>query len=34
MSHLTVVRHGQASFFADDYDKLSDLGEETGAPPR
>ena len=28
MSHLTVVRHGQASFFADDYDKLSDLGEE------
>lgn len=26
MSLLTVVRHGQASFFADDYDKLSDLG--------
>ena len=27
MSHLTVVRHGQASFFADDYDQLSPLGE-------
>lgn len=28
MSHLTVVRHGQASFFAEEYDKLSELGEE------
>lgn len=28
MSYLTLVRHGQASFFADDYDKLSPLGEE------
>jgi broad specificity phosphatase PhoE len=28
MSILTVVRHGQASFFSDDYDKLSELGEE------
>lgn len=28
MSTLTLVRHGQASFFADDYDKLSELGEE------
>lgn len=28
MSHLTLVRHGQASFFAEDYDKLSELGEE------
>lgn len=27
MSRLTIVRHGQASFFADDYDKLSELGE-------
>jgi broad specificity phosphatase PhoE len=27
MSILTVVRHGQASFLADDYDKLSPLGE-------
>ena len=27
MSLLTVVRHGQASFFADDYDKLSIIGE-------
>jgi broad specificity phosphatase PhoE len=28
MSSLTLVRHGQASFFADDYDKLSPLGEK------
>lgn len=28
MSVLTLVRHGQASFFADDYDKLSPLGEK------
>lgn len=28
MSILTVVRHGQASFLADDYDKLSPLGEQ------
>lgn len=28
MSVLTVVRHGQASFFADDYDQLSIVGEE------
>jgi broad specificity phosphatase PhoE len=27
MSVLTVVRHGQASFLADNYDKLSPLGE-------
>ena len=27
MSKLYVVRHGQASFFADDYDKLSEMGE-------
>jgi broad specificity phosphatase PhoE len=27
MSTLTVVRHGQASFLADDYDRLSELGE-------
>ena len=26
MAQLTIVRHGQASFGADDYDKLSDLG--------
>lgn len=26
MSTLTLVRHAQASFFADDYDKLSELG--------
>src|SRR5262245_16931854 len=26
MSSLTLVRHAQASFFADDYDALSDLG--------
>ncbi len=28
MSTLWVVRHGQASFFSDDYDQLSPLGEE------
>ena len=28
MSTLTLIRHGQASFFSDDYDKLSELGEE------
>ncbi len=28
MSSLILVRHGQASFFADDYDRLSALGEE------
>ena len=28
MSKLFVVRHGQASFFTDDYDKLSPMGEE------
>lgn len=28
MSVLTVVRHGQASFFSDDYDQLSIVGEE------
>lgn len=27
MSRLTLVRHGQASFLSDDYDKLSDLGK-------
>lgn len=27
MSKLFLVRHGQASFFADDYDKLSEMGE-------
>ena len=27
MSLLTLVRHGQASFFSDDYDRLSPLGE-------
>jgi len=27
MSILTLVRHGQASFFADDYDRLTPLGE-------
>ena len=26
MSHLTVVRHGQASFFSKDYDQLSEIG--------
>jgi broad specificity phosphatase PhoE len=28
MSTLTLVRHGQASFFEDDYDQLSALGEK------
>src|SRR5262245_57595753 len=28
MSVLTMVRHGQASFFADDYDQLTELGEQ------
>jgi broad specificity phosphatase PhoE len=28
MSTLWVVRHGQASFFEDDYDRLSPVGEE------
>ncbi len=28
MSNLLLVRHGQASFFEADYDKLSPLGEE------
>lgn len=27
MSKLYIVRHGQASFFSDDYDKLSEMGE-------
>jgi broad specificity phosphatase PhoE len=27
MSWLTLVRHGQASFFAEDYDQLSPLGQ-------
>ena len=27
MSVLTLIRHGQASFFADNYDQLSELGE-------
>jgi broad specificity phosphatase PhoE len=27
MSVLTLVRHGQADFFADDYDRLTPLGE-------
>ncbi|MDA7510059.1 phosphoglycerate mutase family protein [Verrucomicrobia bacterium] len=28
MSELTVIRHGQASFFSEDYDQLSSLGKE------
>lgn len=28
MALLTLVRHGQASYLADDYDKLSPLGEQ------
>lgn len=28
MAELLVIRHGQASFGADNYDKLSDLGHE------
>lgn len=31
MSVLTVIRHGQASFFAEDYDKLSPTGEQQAA---
>lgn len=31
MGILYLVRHGQASFFAEDYDKLSELGEEQAA---
>lgn len=31
MSLLTVVRHGQASFMAENYDKLSPLGERQAA---
>ena len=27
MGNLYLVRHGQASFGADDYDQLSDLGQ-------
>jgi broad specificity phosphatase PhoE len=27
MSHLTLVRHGQAAFLSDDYDRLSSIGE-------
>ena len=27
MSNLFVVRHGQASFFAENYDQLSPIGE-------
>ena len=27
MSSLTLVRHAQASFFADNYDQLSEQGE-------
>ncbi len=30
MGHLYLVRHGQASFGADDYDQLSDLGRRQG----
>ena len=26
MAELVLIRHGQASFGADDYDKLSDMG--------
>jgi broad specificity phosphatase PhoE len=28
MSVLTLVRHGQASLFADNYDELSELGRK------
>jgi broad specificity phosphatase PhoE len=31
MSVLTIVRHGQASFLAKDYDKLSEIGERQAA---
>ncbi|MBN3754407.1 histidine phosphatase family protein [Paraburkholderia sp. Tr-20389] len=30
MAELYLVRHGQASFGADDYDRLSDVGEQQG----
>ncbi|MFQ3334505.1 MAG: broad specificity phosphatase PhoE [Woeseiaceae bacterium] len=28
MSHLFLIRHGQASFLSDNYDQLSDMGRE------
>lgn len=31
MARLILIRHGQASFLADDYDHLSPLGEEQAA---
>lgn len=31
MSSVTLVRHGQASYMSEDYDKLSPLGEEQAA---
>lgn len=31
MGEIILVRHGQASFGADDYDKLSDLGHQQAA---
>ena len=31
MSNLTLVRHAQASFFAEDYDRLSEQGEKQSA---
>jgi len=31
MSTLTLIRHGQASLFAEDYDRLSPLGERQAA---
>ncbi len=31
MGELLVIRHGQASFGADDYDQLSDLGHQQSA---
>lgn len=31
MAELLVIRHGQASFGADDYDQLSDLGHKQSA---
>jgi len=30
MGQLILVRHGQASFGAEDYDQLSDLGKRQG----
>lgn len=30
MSALTLVRHGQASLFAKEYDRLSEIGEQQG----